>query len=76
MKRFDVVTIFPEMFDAVADHGITRRALDEGRFELKAWDPAVLTISAVLLSVVAIGAGLVPAHRASQVDPMIALRHE
>ena len=26
MKRFDVVTIFPEMFDALADHGITRRA--------------------------------------------------
>ena len=39
MKRFDVVTIFPEMFDALADHGITRRAMDEGRFELKAWDP-------------------------------------
>ena len=39
MTRFDVVTIFPEMLDALADHGITRRALDEGRFELKAWDP-------------------------------------
>lgn len=39
MKRFDVVTIFPEMLDALADHGITRRAMDEGRFELKAWDP-------------------------------------
>ena len=45
-------------------------------FELKAWDPAVLTISAVLLTIVALGAGLVPAHRASQVDPMIALRYE
>ena len=43
MKRFDVITIFPEMFDAVADHGITRRALDEGRFELKAWDPRDFT---------------------------------
>jgi len=39
VKRFDVVTIFPEMFDALVDHGITRRAMDEGRFELKAWDP-------------------------------------
>ena len=45
-------------------------------FELKAWDPAVLTISAVLLTIVALGAGLVPAHRASHVDPMIALRYE
>jgi len=39
VKRFDVVTIFPEMLDALIDHGITRRAMDEGRFELKAWDP-------------------------------------
>jgi tRNA (guanine37-N1)-methyltransferase len=39
VKRFDVVTIFPAMFDALLDHGITRRALDEGRFELHAWDP-------------------------------------
>ena len=39
MKRFDVVTIFPEMLDALLDHGITRRALDEKRFELATWDP-------------------------------------
>ena len=43
MKRFDVVTIFPELFDALADHGITRRALDEKRFELKTWDPRDFT---------------------------------
>jgi len=43
VKRFDVITIFPEMFDALADHGITRRALDEKRFELKAWDPRDFT---------------------------------
>ena len=39
MTRFDVITIFPEMFDALLDHGITRRALDGGIFALKAWDP-------------------------------------
>jgi tRNA (guanine37-N1)-methyltransferase len=39
MKRFDVITIFPGMLDALLDHGITRRALDERRFELVAWDP-------------------------------------
>ncbi len=43
MKRFDVVTIFPEMLDALVDHGITRRAMDEGRFELKTWDPRDFT---------------------------------
>jgi len=39
MKRFDVITIFPAMLDALLDHGITRRALDEKLFELQAWDP-------------------------------------
>ena len=43
MKRFDVITIFPEMFDALADHGITRRALDEKVFDLKTWDPRDFT---------------------------------
>ena len=37
--QFDVVTIFPEMFDAVTDSGITRRALDERRFGFAAWNP-------------------------------------
>jgi len=41
--RFDVVTIFPEMFDAIARHGITRRALEEKLFELKTWDPRDFT---------------------------------
>lgn len=39
MMRFDVVTIFPEMFEAVTRHGITRRALEEGGFDLRAWNP-------------------------------------
>jgi tRNA (guanine37-N1)-methyltransferase len=41
--HFDVITLFPEMLDALADHGITRRALDEKRFELKTWDPRDFT---------------------------------
>jgi putative ABC transport system permease protein len=45
-------------------------------FDMKGSDPWVLAISAVALSAVAIVAGFVPAHRASQVDPMIALRYE
>src|SRR5258705_1167542 len=43
VMHFDVVTLFPEMFDALADHGITRRALDEKRFEMKTWDPRDFT---------------------------------
>ena len=45
-------------------------------YEMKGHDPAVLVVSAVLLTAVALGAGLVPAHRASRVDPMKALRYE
>ena len=45
-------------------------------FEMQGTDPWVLVISAVSLSAVAILAGFIPAHRASQVDPMLALRYE
>jgi tRNA (guanine37-N1)-methyltransferase len=43
VKRYDVVTIFPAMFEALTGHGITRRALEEGRFELRTWDPRDFT---------------------------------
>jgi tRNA (guanine37-N1)-methyltransferase len=43
MKHFDVITIFPEMMDALLDHGITARALAEKRFELKTWNPRDFT---------------------------------
>jgi ABC-type antimicrobial peptide transport system permease subunit len=45
-------------------------------YEMKGWDPLVLAASAVALSAVAMLAGFIPAHRASQVDPMVALRYE
>jgi tRNA (guanine37-N1)-methyltransferase len=46
VKRFDVITIFPEMLEAVARHGITRRALEDGLFGLKTWDPRDFTADA------------------------------
>jgi predicted permease len=45
-------------------------------YELRGWDPMVISVSALLLTLVAIGAGLIPALRASRVDPMQALRYE
>lgn len=36
---FDVVTLFPEMFAAVADFGITRRAREKGLWRLSLWNP-------------------------------------
>jgi predicted permease len=45
-------------------------------YRLQGSDPAVLAGSTALLALVALGAGLIPAQRASQVDPMQALRYE
>jgi predicted permease len=45
-------------------------------FDMKGYDPIVLLSAAAALTIVALGAGFIPAHRASQVDPMQALRYE
>jgi tRNA (guanine37-N1)-methyltransferase len=37
--RFDVVTLFPEMFAAITDYGISRRALERGLWRLECWNP-------------------------------------
>ena len=39
MIRFDVVTLFPEMFTAVSASGITGRALEAGLWSLTTWNP-------------------------------------
>ena len=52
------------------------RAAQSLLFELQSTDPLVLVGSAVALTLVALGAGALPAWRASQVEPMQALRRE
>jgi len=41
--RFDVVTLFPEMFAALTGSGITGRALQAGLWSLKTWNPRDFT---------------------------------
>jgi tRNA (guanine37-N1)-methyltransferase len=41
--RFDVVTLFPEMFTAVAASGIPRKALEAGLWRLATWNPRDFT---------------------------------
>lgn len=43
MIRFDVVTLFPEMFAALTQSGITGRALQAGLWRLQAWNPRDFT---------------------------------
>ncbi len=40
---FDVITLFPQMFDALTQYGITRRAEEQGSYVLKTWNPRDFT---------------------------------
>jgi tRNA (guanine37-N1)-methyltransferase len=41
--EFDCVTLFPQMFAAVTDYGIARRAREEGKWSLATWNPRDFT---------------------------------
>lgn len=40
---FDVITLFPQMFEALTQYGITRRAAEQGRYHLRTWNPRDFT---------------------------------
>lgn len=42
--HFDVITLFPEMFDAITQYGVTRRAAEQGKLVLRTWNPREFTI--------------------------------
>jgi len=41
--QFDVVTLFPEMFTALTQSGVTRRAFDQNKCGLSLWNPRDFT---------------------------------
>jgi putative ABC transport system permease protein len=54
----------------------TARAISRFLFKTSANDPLTLTAGCALLSAVALAATLIPAVRATRIDPQVALRHE
>jgi predicted permease len=52
------------------------RAAESLLYGLKGNDAGVFLVATLVLSIIALAAGYVPAHRASRVDPMRALRYE
>lgn len=41
--RVDVISLFPEMFAAICDYGITSRAVRQGLLQLNCWNPRTYT---------------------------------
>lgn len=41
--QFDVVTLFPEMFSALTQSGVTRRAFEQKKWGLSLWNPRDFT---------------------------------
>lgn len=37
--RVEVISLFPEMFSAIGDYGITSRAVKQGLLQLTCWNP-------------------------------------
>jgi predicted permease len=75
LRQLGVMTVVGGTIGLAAAIGLGRLA-QSMLFQLVGSDPIVLSASAATLIVVALVAGFVPAHRASRVDPMRALRHE
>jgi tRNA (guanine37-N1)-methyltransferase len=46
MLQFDVVTLFPAMFDAVTELGVTGRARERGLYQFVAWNPRDFAVNA------------------------------
>ena len=71
-----VALILPGLAIGVVVSLALTRVLATFLFQVKATDPATFVGVGGLLAVVAVVAALIPARRASRVDPLIALRHE
>jgi ABC-type antimicrobial peptide transport system permease subunit len=75
LRQVGMMTLIGSAIGIAAALGLGRAA-QSLLFELKGHDPVVVGVAALILAAVALGAGYIPALRASRVDPMQALRYE
>lgn len=75
MRQVVWMTIVGGVF-GIAAAAVAGYYLSSVLFQMEGYDPVALGGSAAVLAVVALGAGFVPALRASRLDPMKALRFE
>jgi predicted permease len=75
LRQVGIMTAIGGVIGMLGAYGLGRAAKSL-LYQLEGHDPAVFAIAAVVLTLVALGAGLLPAMRASRVDPMQALRYE
>ncbi|MDP2055752.1 MAG: ABC transporter permease, partial [Acidobacteriota bacterium] len=75
MRQVGVMALVGGAIGLVIAIGVGRLA-ESILFEMKGYDPLVIGVSVVALALVAMGAGFIPAMRASRIDPMTALRYE
>jgi predicted permease len=75
LKQMSVMLIIGGVVGVAGAYGLGRLAKSL-LFGMQGHDPVVFTLSVVLLTLIALAAGYMPARRAAQVDPMHALRYD
>ena len=75
LRQVGVMTLIGGIIGIAGAVGLGRGA-QSLLYQLQGYDPIVFATAAVVLVLVALGAGYMPALRASRIDPMAALRYE
>jgi ABC-type antimicrobial peptide transport system permease subunit len=75
LRQVGILTLIGAVIGIAAAYGLGRGA-QSLLYEIEGHDPIVFALAALTLAIVALGAGYLPALKASKVDPMQALRYE
>ncbi len=70
--RLALIGMMTGLILTLALTGVLRNLL----FEVSATDPVTIIIVSAMLPIVTLAASLIPARRASRIDPLVAIRYE